>query len=91
MAQLSHVYMTTGKTIALTIRNFVGQVMSLLFNMLSKFVSFPSKQQTTFNFIAAVTICSDFGAQENKICTASTFSPSIWHEMIGPDAMILVF
>ena len=68
MIQLSHVYMTTGKTIALTISNFVGQVMSLLFNMLSKFVSFPSKQQVSFNFMAAVTIYSVFGAQENKIC-----------------------
>ena len=67
MVQLSLVYMTTGKTIALTIRNFVGQVMSLLFNMLSKFVSFPSKQQVFFNFMAAVTIYSDFGAKENEV------------------------
>ena len=68
MVQHSHPYMTTGKTIALTRRTFVGKVMSLLFNMLSRLViSFPSKEQASFNFMAAVTLCSDFGAQENKI------------------------
>ena len=41
--------------------------------------------------MAAVMICSDFGAQENKICTASTFHPSVCHEVIGPDVTILVF
>ena len=53
------------KTIALTRWTFVGKVMFLLFNMLT---SFSSKEQTSFNFLAAVTICSDFGAQENKEC-----------------------
>ena len=49
--------------------DFVGIVMFLLFNILSSFVnSFPSKEQAPFNFMAAVTIHSDFGAQENKIC-----------------------
>ena len=78
--QLSHPYMTTEKTIALTRRTFVDKVMSLLFNMLSRLVivflffsfsffhSFSSKEQVSFNFMAAVTICSDFGAQENKAC-----------------------
>ena len=51
MVQLSHPYMTTGKTTALTRGTFVGKVMSLL-----------------FNFMSVVTICSDFGAQENKLC-----------------------
>ena len=62
IVQLSHPYMTTGKIIALTRQTFVGKVMSLLFNMLSRLViSFlPS------NFMAAVTICSDFGAQKNS-------------------------
>ena len=64
MVQLSHPYMTTGKTIALTIWTFVGKVISLLFNMLS---SFSSKEQASFNFLAAVTIHSDFGAQEYKV------------------------
>ena len=41
--------------------------------------------------MAAVTICSDFGAQENKVCHCLHFSPSICHEVMGPDAMILVF
>ena len=55
MVQLSHPYMTTGKTIALTIRTFVGKVISLLFNMLSRFVdSFYSKEQESCNFVAAV-------------------------------------
>ena len=62
MVQLSHPYMTTGKTIALTRRTFVGKVMSLFFNMLSRFViySFSSKEQASFNFMAAVTIYIDF-------------------------------
>ena len=69
MVQLSHPYMTTGKTIAFTIWTFVGKVMSLLFNILSRLVRvFFSKEQASFNFMAAVTICSDFGAQENEIC-----------------------
>ena len=64
--QLSHPYMTTGKTIALTRQIFVGKVTSLLFNMLSRLViNFSSKEQASFNFMAAVTIFSDFGAQEN--------------------------
>ena len=87
IVQLSHPYMTTGKTIALTRWTFVGKVMSLLFNMLSGFV-IASKERTSFNFMAAVTICSDFGAQKKK---SATVSPSISHEVMGPDAMILVF
>ena len=63
IVQLSHPYMTTGKTTALTRRTFVGKVMSLLFNKLSRLGhSFSSKEQASFNFMAAVTICSDFGA-----------------------------
>ena len=60
--QLSHPHMTTGKTIALTRRTFVGKVMSLLFNMLSRLDTCSLKDQVSFNFLAAVTICSDFGA-----------------------------
>ena len=67
--QLSHPYMTTGKAIDLTRQTFVGKVMSLLFNMLVwVYHSFSSKKQVSFNFMAAVTICSDLGTQENKIC-----------------------
>ena len=63
IVQLSHPYMTTGKTIVLTRWTFVGKVTSLLFNMLSRLViTFSSKEQESFNFKAVVTICSDFGA-----------------------------
>ena len=63
----SRIHMNTGKIIALTIWTFVGRVMSLLFNMLPRFVSFSSKEQASFNFMAAVTICSDFGAPKHKV------------------------
>ena len=69
IVQLSYPYMTTGKTIGLTRWTFVGKVMSLLFNMLSRFVDrFSSKEQSSFNFMVVVNICSDFGAQEYKVC-----------------------
>ena len=63
MVQLSHLYMTTGKTTALTRRTFVGKVISLLFNTLFRLVI----ALGAINFMAAVTLCSDFGAQEDKI------------------------
>ena len=64
MVQLSHPYMTT---VALTRWTFADKVMSLLFNMLSRFGhSFSSKERASFNFMAAVTICSDFGAPPPK-------------------------
>ena len=66
MGQFSLPYMTTGKTIGLTRWTFVGKVMSLLLNTLSRFViAFLSRNKRLFYFITAVTICSDFGAQEN--------------------------
>ena len=69
IVQLSHPYMTTGKTIALTRWSFVGKVMPLLSNMLSRFlITFLPRSKHFFNFMAAVTVCSDFGAQENKVC-----------------------
>ena len=65
MVKLSNPHMTAGKTIALTMQTFVGKVMSLVFNMLFRFViSFPSTEQPSFNFIVAVTVHSDFGVQE---------------------------
>ena len=82
MVQLSHPYMTTGKTIALNVQNFVGKVMPLLFNIVSRFVItlLPRSKCLylfilAFSFMAAVTICSDFGAQENKVCHYFHFSP----------------
>ena len=80
--------MTTGKTIALTIWTFVSKVMSLLFNTLS---SFSSKEQVSFNYMSAVTIHSDFEAQEKKICHCFYFFPSICHEVMGRDAMVQFF
>uniref|UniRef100_A0AC11D554 Uncharacterized protein n=2 Tax=Ovis aries TaxID=9940 RepID=A0AC11D554_SHEEP len=62
IVQLSHPYMTTGKTIALTRWTFVSKVMSLLFNMLSRFVITFLPRSKRLNFMAAVTNCSDFGA-----------------------------
>ena len=73
--QLSHPYMTTGKTIALTRWTFVGKVMSLLFNSLSSFVIAFLPRSKSLNFMAAVTICSDFGAQESKVCHCFIFFP----------------
>ena len=80
---------------------FVSKVMSLLFNMLFRFVItfFPKglpwwlrpKEQASFNFMAAVTICSDFGAPPNKICHCFHCSPPICREVMGQAAMILDF
>ena len=68
MIHLSHLYMTTGKTIALTIWTSVGKVMSLLFNTLSRFVrAFLPRSKPSFNFTVSVTVCSDFGAQEHVV------------------------
>ena len=89
--QLSHPYMTTGKTIALTRQTFVGKVTSLLFNMLSRLVItfLPRSKRLLFHgcnhhlqwFWSPLKIKSD---------TVSTVSPSISHEVMGPDAMIFV-
>ena len=65
--QFSHPYMTTGKTIALTRQTFVGKVMPLLLNMLSRLVITLLPRSKCLNFMAAVTICSDFGAPKNKV------------------------
>ena len=77
IVQLSHPYMTTGKTITLTRWTFLVKVMSLLFSYLGlSLLSF--KEQASFNFMAAVTICSDFGAQENKVCHCFHFFPHLF-------------
>ena len=67
VVQVSHPYMTTGKPIALTRPTFVGKVMSQFFNTLSRFIIAFLPRSESFKFVAAVTICSDFGAQENKV------------------------
>ena len=68
IVQLSYPYMTTGKTIALTRWTFVSKVMSLLFNMLSRLVVPFLPRNKCLSFIAAVTICSDFGSPKYKVC-----------------------
>ena len=90
--QLSHPYMTTGKTITLTRWTCVGQVMSLLFNMLSRLVIafLPRNKRLLISWMqspSAVILVP----RKIKSATVSTVSPSICHEVIGPDAMILVF
>ena len=92
MVQLSHPYMTTRKTIALTRRTFVGKVMSLLFNMLSRLVItfLPRSKHLLISWLqppSAVIL----ETQKIKSDTVSTISPSISHEVMGPDAMTLVF
>ena len=67
IVQLSHPYITTEKTIALTRHTFVSKVMSLLFNMLPSLVIAFLLRSKHLNFMAAVTICSDFGAPKNKV------------------------
>ena len=66
---LSHPYMTTGKTIALTRWTFAGKVMSLLFNMLSRLVKtfLPRSKHLLISWLHEITICSDFGAPKNKV------------------------
>ena len=92
MVQLSYPYMTTGKTIALTIRIFAGKVMSLLFNMLSRLViAFLSR--TKCLLISWLQSPSAVILEPPKIKSVmlSIVSPSICHEVMGPDAMIFVF
>ena len=74
IVQLSHPYMTTGKTIALTRWTFVDKIMSRVFNMLSRLVITFSKEQMSFNFMAIVTICSDLGLPPCPAPEKSAFS-----------------
>ena len=89
IVQISHPYMTTGKTIALTRRTFVGKAISLLFNMLSRLViTFLSRSKCLL--ISWLQSPPAVILEPRKIKSA-TVSPSIWHEVMGLDAMILVF
>ena len=86
MVQLSYPYMTTGKTITLTGWTFVSKVMSLLFNMLSRLVIAFLPRSKSFNFTAAVTICSDFGTPKIKVsrcfhCFPHLFAMKGWDQM----------
>ena len=92
MVQLSHPYMTIGKTIAKTIWTFVGKVMSLLFNMLSRLVIafLPRSKCLSISWLWSPSAVIS-GPKKIKSVTVSIVSPSICHEVMGPDAMILVF
>ena len=92
MVQLSHPYTTTGKTIALTRQTFVSKVMSLLFNVLSRFVIvFLLRSKHLFISWLQSPSAVILELRKIKSDTVSTVSPSISHEMMGPDAMIFVF
>ena len=90
--QLSHPYMTTGKTIALTRRTFVGKVISLLFNMLSRSVItfLPRTKCLLISWLQSPSAMI-WEPPKIKSDTVSTVSPSICHEAMGLDAMIFVF
>ena len=92
VVQLSQPYMTTRKTIALARRTFFSKVMSLLFNMLSRFVT-AFLQRSKHLLISWLQSPSAVILKPKKIksVTVSIVSPSICHEVMGPDAMILVF
>ena len=90
--QLSHLYMTAGKTLALTIWSFVGKVMSLLFNTLSRFViDFLPKSKCLLISWLQPPSAVILEPKKIKSVTVSTFSPFTCHEMMEPDAMILGF
>src|SRR5574342_707442 len=90
--QLSHPYMTIGKTIALTKRTLIGKVMSLLLNMLSRLVItfLPRSKRLLISWLQSLSAVI-LEPQKVKSNTVSTVSPSISHEVMGQDAMILVF
>ena len=92
IVQLSHPYVTTGKTIALTRWTFVDKVMSLLFNMLCSFViDFLPRSKCLLISRLQSPSAVIWEPPKIKSVTVSTVSPSICHEVMGPDAMILVF
>ena len=90
--QLSHPYITTGKTIALTRWTFVGEVMSLLLNMLSRFViAFISRRKHLLISWLQSSSAEILEPKKIKSAIVSILSPSVCHEVMGPDATILVF
>ena len=92
IVQLSHPYMTTGKTIALTRQTFAGKVMSLLFNMLSRLVIafLPRSKCLLISWLQSPSAVI-LDPPKIMSVTVSIVSPSIYDEVMGPDAMILVF
>ena len=92
MAQVSHPYVTTGKTIALTRWSFVGKVMSLFFNMLSRLIIafLPRNQCLIISWLQSPSAVI-LEPKKIKSVTVSIVSPTICHEVIGLDAMIFIF
>ena len=92
MVQLSHLYMTTGKTITLTRWTFVSEVMSLLFNMLSRLVIafLPRSKHLLISWLQSPSVVI-LELKKIKSVTVSIVFPSICHEMMGLDAMIFIF
>ena len=92
IVQLSHLYVTTGKTIALTRHTFTDKVMSLLFNMLSRLVKIflPGSKRLLISWLESPSAVI-LEPPKIKSATGSTVSPSICQEVMRPDAMILVF
>ena len=92
IVQLSHPYMTTGKTIALTRRTFVGKVMSLLFNMLPRLVTafLPRSKRLLISWLQSPSALI-LEPKKIKYVTVCIVSPSICHEVIGLDSKIFVF
>ena len=92
MVQLSHSYMTTGKTIALNIQTFVSKIMSLIFNMLSRLVIafLPRSKRLLLSWLQSPSAVI-LELKKIKSVTVSIVSPPICHEVLGPDAMFLVF
>ena len=92
MVQLSHLYMTTGKTITLTRWTFVSEVMSLLFNMLSRLVIafLPRSKHLLISWLQSPSVVI-LEPKKIKSVTVSIVFPSICHEMMGLDAMIFIF
>ena len=90
--QVSHPYMTSGKTIGLTRRTFVGKVMSLFLNMLSRLVRtfLPRRKRLLISWLQSPSVVILEPRKINSD-TVSTVSPSISYEVMGPDAMIFVF
>ena len=92
IVQLSHSYMTIGKAIALTRRTFVGKVMSLLFIMLSRLVItfLPRSKRLLILWLQSLSAVILEPPKIKSVAVSIVF-PSICHEVMGPDAMILVF
>ena len=91
IVQLSHPYMTSGKTVALTRQTFVGKIMSLVFNMLPRLVIafLPKNKLLLISWLQSPSAVI-LEPKKIKSVTVSTVSPSICHEVMGLDAMMLV-